>query len=151
MIQRHEVAFVVAKPNQSTGRTRRRLCRSQKKIERSIVVEVGNVESYLAHEIPRSIRDSSNLGNVPAFSFVLVRNPNDSPVRLHRQEIKNSIVVRIGDGNRFDERQTCRERTLAELPLSLVHEDMQPTGAVDDGSVRVAVAVKIGPGKSAHA
>ena len=83
------------------------------------------MKSHFAREIVGSVRDSGNLGHVPAFSFILVRDPNDGSVSLHRQKIENSIVVRISDSNRFYERQSCRQRTLTELPLPLIHKDVQ--------------------------
>src|SRR3984957_18122970 len=115
MVQRHEVAFVIAEPNHSARCTWCLLRGSQKDIERTVVIEVSHAESHLALEVLVSVRDSGNLGRVPAFAFVLVGNPNDGAVSLHCEQIENSVVVCIGDRNRFDKRQTCRERTLAEL------------------------------------
>src|SRR5262249_26996249 len=43
-----------------------------------------------------------------------------------------------------------RQRTVAKLSLAFVHEDVQMASAVDDGSVRIAVCVEIGPGESLY-
>ncbi len=34
---------------------------------------------------------------------------------------------------------------------AIVHEKMEATGAVDDGSIGIAVAIEVGPGKACHA
>ncbi len=93
----------------------------------------------------------SNFSRLPALSFVLVRNPNDGAVGLHREEVENPVIVGVSNSYRFDRRQTRRQRTLLELSLAKIHEHVKFARAVDDRGVRIAVAVEISPGKSGHA
>ena len=51
----------------------------------------------------------------------------------------------------FTDGKSGGQRALAELSLPLVHEDVKLARAIDDRGIGIAVAVEIGPGKSAHA
>ena len=152
LLQKSEDTISIAEPNQCSGSAGRTLHRgSENQIERSIIVEISDVQTHVSQEIVRCIGHPGDLGRVPALSFIFIGNANDGAVRLHRQQVEHSVIVRIGDGNRFNERQARRQGTLAELPLPLVHKYMRASGAIDDCGIGISVAIKISPGKSAQA
>src|SRR5579862_5760998 len=109
------------------------------------------MKSHLTRKIVGSIRHFGNLRRVPALSVIFVGDSNDGTVALHRDQIEHSIIVRVGDRNRFDEWQSRWERTLAELALPLIHEYVKPSRAVDDRGIGVTVAIQIGPCEPEHA
>ena len=143
----------VAEPDHRAGGVAARSRRSgrEKQIERSVVIEISDVQAHLARKVGAGVRHSCDLGGLPALSFVLVRNPEDSAVGLHRQQIENAVVVGVRHGHGFDGRQTRGQRALLELSLTKIHEDVQPARAIDDRGIGIAVAIQIGPGKPAYA
>ena len=65
--------------------------------------------------VAAGVRHSGDLGGLPDLPFVLVRNPKDSAVGLHRQQIENAVVVGVRDGDGFDRRQASGQRALAGI------------------------------------
>ena len=99
MSQQREAARGVAEPDHRAcgvaARSRRR--RREKQIEGPIVIQIGDMQAHFAgQDSSPGFGNSGNLGGFPALSFVLVRNPEDGAVSLHRYQIENAVVVGIG-------------------------------------------------------
>src|ERR1700722_12942938 len=103
MIEQNELTVVIAEPNQGVGYAGigRRRRRSQKQIERSVIVEISHVQSDIVREIGGGIRDSGNLRRLPAFSIVFTGDSKNGAIRLHYQQIEHAVVVGVGDRDRL--------------------------------------------------
>ena len=52
-------------------------------VERPVVVEIGDLQSYFTRKIVGCIRNSGNFSRIPALSFVLIGNTNYGAIRLY--------------------------------------------------------------------
>ena len=73
----------------------------QYQIERAVVVEVGNVQPNTIRKIVSYVWNSRDFGGLPAFSLVLVRDSQDRAIGLDGQQIENSVIVRVRNGDCF--------------------------------------------------
>ena len=104
MRQQREAAVYVAQPDHRTRGVGARSWRGgrEKQIESPVVIQISDVQAYLAGQIAAGARNSGNLCRLPALSFVLVRNADDGAVGLHRQQIENAVIVGVSHGHGFD-------------------------------------------------
>ena len=111
----------------------------------TVVVEIGGAQAHLAAEPLRRVLNArtsptSHAAPGPCRRCAAPRHC------CERDEVEHAVAVHVGDCDRFDAGDIRRQGALAKLALTIVDEDAQPSCAVDDCGVGIAVAVDVRPG-----